>query len=282
MKTSACIVVASMVLAACNSSQQEQRLKALNEKDSVMLVEARAKDSSILSYIRSLNDIQDNLDAIKHREKLISVQTENNSANGKAVADIKILDNLILKNHRDIAMLEAKLKKMNTKDANMEKMVLHLNKELAEKDSDMVALQSRLSQANLSIQDLARQFNDSMASMNMEKAINNSLTNDLNTVYYAVGTMKELKSYGVIDKQGGIIGLGKTAKLKQNFNSNYFTKADKTKLSTIPLYFKFSKVITEQPNAAFKVEGTEKSDSLLITDANAFWSTSKYLVVVVK
>jgi hypothetical protein len=282
MKTKACIVVAALVLAGCNNSQREQALKDLSEKDSAMAAEAHRKDSSILSYIRSLNDIQDNIDSIKHREKILSLKTENSSVSNNAVADIRSIDKLILKDNKEIALLEAKIKKMDVKDVNMEKMVAHLTSELAEKDSAMVALQFRLSAANVSIETISQQFNDSMASMNVERALNNSLVNDMNTVYYAVGTMKELKNYGVIDKKGGIIGIGRTTKLKDNLNTNYFTKADKTKLSSIPLYSKFNKVVTEQPGTAFKVEGSTKSDSLLITDANTFWSQSKYLVVVVK
>jgi hypothetical protein len=53
-------------------------------------------------------------------------------------------------------------------------------------------------------------------------------------------------------------------------------------LSTIPLYAHFSKVVTDQPVAAFKVQGTTKADSLVITNPGTFWSESKYLVVVVK
>ncbi len=281
MKTT-CIIIAALVLAACNNSQQEQKLKALNEKDSALLAEAQKKDSSIVSYVMLLNEIQDNIDSIKNREKILSLKTENNSVDNSALADIKNIDKLILKDNREISVLEARLKKMNAKDAGMEKMVAHLTRELAEKDSDMVALQATLSQSNTTIRTVVQQFNDSMASMNLQRIENSSMKDEINTVYYAVGTMKELMSYGVIDKQGGVAGLGKTAKLKHGFNNNYFTKADKTKLSSIPLYSKFSKVITEQPDNAFKVEGNKKADSLLITDANIFWSESKYLVVVVK
>src|ERR1700739_450241 len=223
MKTKACLVVAALVLAGCNNSQREQALKDLSEKDSAMAVEAHRKDSSILSYIRSLNEIQDNIDSIKHREKILSLKTENSSVSNNAVADIKSIDKLILKDNKEIALLEAKIKKMNVKDVNMEKMVAHLTSELAEKDSAIVALQAKLSSANVSIETISQQFNDSMASMNVERALNNSLVNDMNTVYYAVGTMKELKSYGVIDKKGGIIGIGRTTKLKDNLNTNYFT-----------------------------------------------------------
>ena len=282
MKTSACLLVAMLLFAACNNSEQEQRLKALALKDSTMMMEAQKKDSSISAYIHSLNDIQDNLDSIKHREKILSIKTENSSVSNNTLADIKSIDKLILKDHREIALLEAKIKKMGTKDANMQKMIAHLNEQLTEKDSEMANLQATLAQANSSIKTITEQFNDSMATMNMERAVNNSMQNEINTVYYAIGTVKELKRSGVIDKQGGIAGIGSTPKLKQNFNSKYFTKADKSKISLIPLYSKFSKVITDQPINAFTVKGTTKSDSLLITDANAFWSESKYLVVVVK
>lgn len=282
MKTSACIIVASLVLAACNNSEQEQRMKTMAARDSIMTLDAQKKDSSLSSYIASLNEIQDNLDSIKHREKLLTTKTEGGSVTAGTLADIKSIDNLILKDNREIASLQSRLRKMNTKDANLEKLVAHLTREVAEKDSDLVALQASLAQVNTNLQNLTQQFNDSLAAIKVQRTVNNSLQTEVNTVYYAVGTLKELKKSGVIEKKGGIAGLGGTPRLKQGFNKNYFTMADKTKLASIPLYSKFSKVVTDQPGSAFTVKGTTKSDSLVITDADKFWSESKYLVVVVK
>ena len=171
---------------------------------------------------------------------------------------------------------------MNNKDASLEKMVAHLRTEVADRDSNIVYLQKTLSQTNESMKTVVQQFNDSMASMNVERAENGSLRTQVNTVYYAIGTIKELKQKGVIDKEGGIVGIGSTPVLKKHFNSMYFTRADLTKLSEIPLYAKFSKVITNQPDNAFKVKATSKSDSIEITDPDSFWNGSKYLVVAVK
>jgi hypothetical protein len=85
MKTSACLLLATLLFAACNNSEREQKLKALALKDSTMMIETQKKDSSISSYIRSLNDIQDNLDSIKHRERILSIKTENSSVSNNAL-----------------------------------------------------------------------------------------------------------------------------------------------------------------------------------------------------
>jgi len=281
MKTKAVIFLGFLFLTACNNSEREQKLKDLSVQDSTLLDQARKKDSSIMSYMHTMNAIQDNLDSLKQREKLITVRSSE-IGNNNAIADIKAIDELILKDNREIAQLQTRMKKMDAKNAELDKIVAHLNSEVADRDSGIASLQKNLSQTNESMKAMVEQFNDSMATMNVVKAENSSLHTEINTVYYAVGTMKELKQKGVIDKKGRVIGLGRVAKLKDHFNSKYFTKADMTALVNIPLYAKYSKVITDQPGNTFKVSDNGKTDSIEITDPNAFWSESKYLVVVVK
>lgn len=283
MKTTGFILCTALLLTACNYSEREQKLKDLSIQDSVLLDQARKKDSSVTSYIHSMNLIQNNLDSIKQKEKLLSARTsEGMPTTDRIIGDIKQMDDLILKNNRELAVLQSNIRKMGKKDMGLEQVVAHLNNEVADRDIGITSLQHQLAQSNESMKGVIQQFNDSMASMNVERAVNNSLANEVNTVYYAVGTLKELKQKGVIDKRGGIIGVGSMPELKQNFNSKYFTKADKITLVTIPLYARFSKIVTDQPAVAFTVKGSTKSDSLVITDPNAFWNADKYLVVVVK
>ena len=53
--------------------------------------------------------------------------------------------------------------------------------------------------------------------------------------------------------------------------------------SEIALNAEKAKLITTHPTGSYKIEGAEgKADKLIITDADAFWSSSKYLVVVVE
>jgi hypothetical protein len=230
-----------------------------------------------------MNDKQSNLDENKAREKILTVhgQNEENST-GSAIEDIKAIDNLIIKSNREIAALHLKIKKMNTKDAEMEAMVERMTNQIAEKDTEIAVLQSSLANVNNSYSEITRQFNDSIAVLQNQNARVYTLVNTMNTVYYAIGTEKELKANKVITKSGGFIGIGKNTELTPDNNTSYFTKTDLTKLNVIPLNAKFKKILTTHPAESYKITGDKKADSLVITDQSAFWSENKYLVIAVK
>ena len=61
---------------------------------------------------------------------------------------------------------------------------------------------------------------------------------ELNTVFFAFGTKKELIYHNVIDKTGGFVGIGKSLQIKSDFNKEYFTKADAEVLKEIELFVK--------------------------------------------
>ena len=179
-------------------------------------------------------------------------------------------------------MLERRLKKSNNQNRQLQQMIAHLTEELNEKDAKITALQSQLAQTNVALKDVIQQFNDSLKVVSRQKTQINLMTTTMNTVYYAIGTKKELKKKGVITKEGAIIGLGGATELKQNFNTSYFTKADMTTLHAIPLFSKFQKIVTNNPSGSYTIAGNNKSDSLVIKDPKTFWSQSKYLVIIVK
>jgi predicted nucleic acid-binding Zn-ribbon protein len=267
---------------ACNNAEKQQ-IKDLSSQDSTLTRRTQAQDSSIMGYIQSFNDIEQNLDSIKVKSKMLSVNNgEVANQKDQVVADIRSIGELMMRNKKEIAMMERKLKQSNGKNEELQKMIAHLTEELNEKDAQIAALQSQLSESNASLKDMIQKFNDSMEVVSKQKEQISNMTNDMNTVYYAVGTMKELKKKGVVSKEGGIAGIGSTAELKKDFNTSYFTKADMTKLSALPLFSKFEKVVTNHPGDSYSITGNNKSDSLVIKDAKAFWSQSKYLVIIVK
>jgi hypothetical protein len=280
MRNKVWFCAALLAFGACNNSEREQRLKDLSVQDSVLLKQALQKDSTITAYIHTMNDIQDNLDSIKVKEKILAMHGEGRNPN--AAADIKALGLLLLKNNKEINDLSYRLKKMNKKDADLEAMVARLNQEITDKEVALASIQAQFAIKNDSLKYVVHQYNDSVNVLQTEKASVADLTTKMHTVYYAIGTMKELKKQGVITKEGGIAGLGRTAMLKRDFNTAYFTKADMTQLQVLPLDDKFVKLVTDHPDASYKVEGNTKTDSLVITNPNAFWSDTKYMVVVVR
>jgi len=283
MKNVGYILFAFMVFAGCNNSQQEQKIKELSARDSVLLQKTMEKDSSIMAYIHTLNDIEDNLSAIKAKEKIISLDKEQGTRNQSThiVADIKSLDELIVKNHKEIFALEKKLKNTTKEDAELRKMITHLTEDLNDKESQIAGLEVQLGRANDSVRIIVAQFNDSLIVLGRQRMEISAMKTQINSVYYAFGTYKELKKEGVLSKEGRFIGIGGVPTLKQDFNTSYFTSASMPDLRAIPLYSKFEHLVTNHPANSYKVTGNGKADYFVITDPATFWSTSRYLVIIV-
>ena len=96
----------------------------------------------------------------------------------------------------------------------------------------------------------------------------------LNTAWYVFGTKKELKGQRILENGRVMNG---------NFNKNYFTKIDIRNTTEIKLYSKSAKLMTAHPSSSYTlVRDANKQYTLRITNPQIFWSTSKYLVVLVK
>lgn len=83
MKTKFIFFVGLLALTACNNSNKDEigKLKTQVSQDSVLLVQSKQKDSAIASYVGVMSSIEEKLDSIKIREKIISTgSTPENSA----------------------------------------------------------------------------------------------------------------------------------------------------------------------------------------------------------
>ena len=88
------------------------------------------------------------------------------------------------------------------------------------------------------------------------------------------GTKDELKDQNILVD-------GKV--LQANFNRDYFTKIDIRVQKEIKLYSRTAKLLTTHPASSYTLErNTNKQYVLRINNPQVFWSTSKYLVILVK
>jgi hypothetical protein len=102
----------------------------------------------------------------------------------------------------------------------------------------------------------------------------NTQDRQLNTAWYVFGTKSELKEQGILVK-------GRV--LQGNFNKSYFTKIDVREVKEIKLYSKSATIKTTHPSSSYTLQrDANKQYVLRITNPQLFWSTSKYLVVLVK
>lgn len=280
MKSTILIPIAIFFLSACGHQGQELQTQNQKTQDSLMVV-VQQKDSALTDFVNSIDRIQANLDSVKTVAHILKVNSEAKASTGTIVEDVKLLGRMIIADNKALAALEVRLKKSDKKNASLEDMVQRLGVELNYKDTEIVGLQETLVETNNTLQITLAQLNDSINVAVREREKIGMMQADLNTVYYAIGTMKTLKHEGIITKEGGFIGIGREAVLNNNISASAFIKADKTVLQHVALDAGFVKVITEHPTDSYTVTNTV-SASLDITNADAFWSKSKYLVVVIK
>ena len=260
---------------SCGSKKEIEALKAKNDSLAAL---ANLKDTTILSYVRGFNDIQANLDSIKIKENIISQNSAGKTelkqdAKDKISQDITSIYQLVQQNKQKIASLSKKLKKSNARVAELEKMVETLNKMIEQKDVEISQLNEALTKLNIKVEELSQNVNN-LAQQNAQKEQTiNQQTEALNTAYYVIGTKKELEQHKIVIKR---------KVLQPDFDRSYFTKIDIRNIKALPVFKKNALIVTSHPTSSYKFIKPKKIiDSLIITDYNSFWSSSKYLVVVI-
>ncbi|MFM2285471.1 MAG: hypothetical protein RLZZ543_968 [Bacteroidota bacterium] len=279
-----------LALAGCQGGDEPNpEMEALKAEKEALAKEAAAKDSTINSFMESLNEIEDNLSQVKQKQGAIkSSATEGSaelqgSAKDRINEDINFINELMEENKSKIASLQSRLKKSNLKIAEFEKMIARMTEQLAEKDKEIGTLKEQLAAMNIQIGEM----NNAITGLQTESASKTQVieqqTTKINTAYYVVGTYKELRDNKVLNKEGGFLGLGKKKLLKSDFNQDYFTQVDISKLKSITVNGKNAKLVTAHPSSSYKMEmdGKKKVKSITITNPEAFWRSSKYLVVTI-
>ncbi|PKP00743.1 MAG: hypothetical protein CVU14_06955 [Bacteroidetes bacterium HGW-Bacteroidetes-9] len=281
------IFIALMIpfLFACNSKKKEY--EALQSRYDSLLTIGFTKDTSLLSYVESFNAIQANLDSIKRAEMLI---TQSTSASGEIQPDqkeqinrdINLIYEMLQKNKQTIAELKSKIRKSNSKVAALEEMVERMTRQIEEKDGQIAQLREQLEKMNIQIEILNTNVENLASESKSKSQTISEQTEALNTAYYVIGTKRELLDQNIITQEGGFAGIGRNKKLKEDFNRDYFTRVDITKFKSVPVLKKKASIITTHPSQSYKIYGEKSVDSIVIKNAKDFWSTSKYLVIVIE
>ena len=271
----------SLFFTSCGNGEKEENPLAdsLMNENNAKAGKINSQEAAIQEFVNAFNEIQTNLNEIKEKEKIVINNSKSGDVKNKEddiKNDIQAIYDLMNKNKTRIASLGKKLKNANKKIEGLEQMIATLEAQLNEKDAQINTLKGQVEQLNIELSNLNLNYQEVEEEVEVK-------TVKLNTAYYAIGTLKELKEKGVVTKEGGFIGLGKTAQLKSDFNKDYFTKVDITQNSTIPLGTKKAKLLTTHPSASYKLVGNEKKvEKLEILNAEDFWSASKYLVIVIE
>lgn len=269
---------------ACGRSAKKEA-EALKARNDSLMAQTMQKDEAINEFIASINDIQGSLDTIKMKENIINLSTDKTgelklSAKDQIKSDITAIYSMMEKNKKQLADLMRKLKASNLKVTELQKLVDRLEKDIASKNAEIENLRDKLAKmhitieaANLRVDTLNGVVKKQSGTIKEKEQTIAEQETALNTAYYILGTAKELKKSGVI---------GKGDKVLADFNKDLFTKIDIRKINEISILSKKATVVSNHPTSSYKLVGDKKIiQSLQIIDYKAFWTNSKYLVIIV-
>lgn len=278
-------LAALIVATGCTS---KEKLEKAEQQSAELNTELQATLATQDSLFALINEISEGMNQIKDMEHIIATPGLNgDTQSGRAELrnDMASIRQALQQRRERLAQLEENLKNSNGKNATLMKTIENLKQQISSQESEIAQLNSKLSAAGVEIASLGAKV-DSLSSTvtavttEREEARQEAtqLTDELNTCYFAIGTKKELQDNQII-KTGF---LRKTKIMEGDFEKNYFTRADKRTLVSIPLHSKKAEVMTKQPKDTYEiVEGDQGQKILKILDPARFWELSNFLVVKV-
>jgi len=276
------VCCAALLMTGCKDGKNAPGQASVQQTDSLNDVIAQ-KDSEINEMMGTLNDIEEGFRLINEAENRVALlkNGEGTSKKQNLKENIQFIAERMKQNRELIAKLQKQLESSTLKGGQLKKTIDNLTAQLEEKDKQLLALREELDKKDIHISELDETIGNlntnvsNLSADNQQKAETiNAQDKQLNTAWYVFGTKKELKGQHILE--GGKVMNG-------NFNKNYFTKVDIRNTTEIKLYSKSAKLLTAHPASSYSLtHDASKLYVLRITNPQIFWSTSKYLVVLVK
>lgn len=280
LKLFACLAL--LLLGACTGKKSSPDLANMEQNDSLQRIIAQ-RDSEINDMMSTLNEIQEGLSAINQAENRLSIAREGEGANKTAQIkeNIKFIANTMARNRELMKRLQQQLRESRFNGDELRKTISNLTQQLDDKAQELQRLKAELDAKDIHIAELDEKIdnlNDNVENLQTDaqqkaQTICNQ-DKQLNTAWFVFGTKKELKEQHIMEN-------GKV--LQSNFNKNYFAKIDIRIDKEIKFYSKSARILTMHPSGSYTLTpDVNKQYVLRITNPQLFWSTSKYLVVLVK
>ena len=271
------VALVALIMSSCvESSEKYQTLLA--EKEAIA-AEKATMESQYNAAFGIINDVENNLQAIRDAENMLLVKQEG-SQREQIVSELIQIKEAMATNRARLDSLGSVLDKANKNNGYLRGQIKKLQDQLKEKETMIADLQAQVAEKDGQIAGLNNQVENLNADLNnanaeIEKITNenNARINEMNAVYYIGATKKELKEKGILTSKYS---------LRTNVPTQEFTKADKRDLNEIVFNAKKVKLLSTHVEGSYTIVRNGETVTLQITNPEAFWSVTKYLVAIAK
>jgi len=239
------------------------------------------KDSLIVESITYYNEIERNLSDIQLKENEIKTHfallyhTDNNEKEN-ILRKIRHINELRLENTRKFNALQRKMDTITVAENQFKEMITRLRSEMTQKDKAIDKLRKSLEIKGQEYTSLFGEYQAQVKQNQEQEALNEELERRLNLVYYAAGSMQELKKNNVVSSKG----LLRKATINDNLNESYFTRIEADRTKEIVIHANKITLMTNHNTTSYTITEEGKQTKLRILDPAIFWKTSRYLVIL--
>ena len=283
MKKLFILAVGAFAMASCNQEAvKKAEAVATQQRDSLEQIIAQ-KDNEINDMMTTLSDIEEGFREITEAQSrvVLAKQGEGTNTKQRIKDNMQFIQAAMKQNKELINKLKQQVRESSVKGTELKKIIDNLTQQMETKDKQLQTLREELDRKDIHIAELDEKVADlntnvtNLTADNTEKQQTiNTQDKALHTGWFVFGTKKELKEQNILSS-GEV--------LRSNFNKNYFTKIDIRIDKEIKLYSKSAEILTSHPASSYTLQrDANKQYVLRITNPEAFWATSKYLVILVK
>jgi hypothetical protein len=282
------LVAAGVIFYSMMKREQKKNTAMLEDQKTSFTELINQRDSTINDWVVTFDQIEKNLQAIKEKEKIIAMNANDREftkdRKQQIMEDIQYINTLLEQNKKKIAILNEELRKSGGTIKGLQARINDLEVAMTQSEVDIAELKTSLQEKNLKIDQLNTKVGEQQASIEQKDQTISDQTAEMHKAFIASGTFKDLKAKGLLTKEGGFLGLGKSKTMKESFPDSIFHQIDITVTKTIPVNSKSVKLITEHPAGSYQLvrQDKDKIAYISITDPDQFWKVSKYAVVEIK
>lgn len=285
MKRTFLYLFAGISLLSCQNNEPKSAIKDLEKiaelkSENIELKERiKEKDLIIKESLIFFSDIERSLNEIAIKENEIRLKSESKESTPEdkewiksQIASLKSLAEQSVKKMNNLAI---KLNNSQIKIEELQDLLEEYALDMQSKNELVSDLEDLLSKKDA---EYARLFDE----YDKTTEIIDYLEDEINTVYYAVGTEKELIDNRVIVKNDGLLGFNKKIEIAEKVNDKYFDKINKYKKTEIKVELSKIKLISLHPTSSYIIENKDGVSVIKISNPAEFWKLSKFLIILAK
>ena len=283
MKKLFILAIGAFAMASCNQEAvKKAEVAATQQRDSLEQIIAQ-KDNEINDMMTTLSDIEEGFREITEAQSRVTLAKQGEGTNTmvRIKENMQFIQAAMKQNKELINKLKQQVRESTVKGTQLKKIIDNLTQQMETKDKQIQTLREELDKKDIHIAELDEKVADLNTNVTNLTADNTEKQQTINTQdkalhsgWFVFGTKKELKEQNILSS-GEV--------LRSNFNKDYFTKIDIRIDKEIKLYSKSAEILTSHPASSYTLQrDANKQYVLRITNPEAFWATSKYLVILVK